>query len=170
MKKKRSDHVGSAPMKEWFVEDPRAKVYAALLEWAVVHADQLVLTAPPVEEPDKPYVEVLKLLSSNLIKPPTIAKAGPGVHSGLLSKVYRYRYDVNCMRRLVQLATGMLDWRYPDRPEDLSLLRAGEEWLYSVAHEAQCVLKVSEEEMGRLQSHVPGLRVLSGPGYRSGSR
>ncbi|WP_159397588.1 hypothetical protein [Sorangium cellulosum] len=81
-------------------------------------------------------------------------------------KRYVYRFDSGLANKLSELADGVFDWDFPDRPADLALMSGADDWLVSVAHERMCFITTTKEELRALCSAVPSLRVESGPGYR----
>jgi hypothetical protein len=56
------------------------------------------------------------------------------------------------------MTKSLYQWRYPDLPEDLCLLRSDEtSWLVTVAHEDIGYFELFEDEWLRLQKNLPGL-------------
>lgn len=76
------------------------------------------------------------------------------------ARVFRYVYSRGVIDRVGRAASSIYDWRQPDRPEDLALLRAdGSRWLSSDARGRRVIFTLSDPERARLVDQVPPLAV-----------
>ncbi|WP_437306503.1 hypothetical protein [Sorangium sp. So ce388] len=146
----------------WYLDEPRGETYRQLLRFAVGRVERATLDPLGVINPQCMHA-INKLLSHQI--------GGPAANAEIPEKEsrrkrYIYRFDSDLAKKLSELAEGIFDWEWPDRPTDLVLLRGTDEWLTSVAHEQLCCVTMTKDEFALLCSAVPSLRVKSGPGYR----
>jgi len=71
----------------------------------------------------------------------------PGTQTSDVADVYRYRLEDGFSAMLTESVEGLFEWRQPDRPEDLCLMRpSGQPWLVTVAHEREAWLGLTHNE------------------------
>jgi hypothetical protein len=62
---------------------------------------------------------------------------------------------------LRRAANALYEWQQPDRPEDLAFLRDDDTpWLFSIAHEDEAFLVVTERELESTRARLPRLGPL----------
>jgi hypothetical protein len=150
----------------WYLDEPRGETYRQLLRFAVGRVDRATLRPLGAVNPQCMHV-INKLLPHQIGGPAVNAEVSD---SESRRKRYIYRFDSDLAKKLSELAEGIFDWEWPDRPTDLVLLRGTDDWLASVAHEQLCSMTMTKDEFALLCSAVPSLQVQSGPGHRGGHR
>ncbi|MGC4114480.1 MAG: hypothetical protein QM765_07690 [Myxococcales bacterium] len=127
------------------VEEPRGRSYRELLE----KTRCLYTSFGLVEHRNMPLSAegraVLKRLAPFLISEDP-AKKWPGTETYMpTATVRRYLLSPNSEAVLMESARGLFDWRQPDLPEDLHLLRPdGSVLLASVAHEREAFIEATD--------------------------
>jgi hypothetical protein len=86
----------------------------------------------------------------------------PGTRlSGREARVYRYSLSPGCVAVLENGVYGLFDWQQPGRPEDLCLLRNdGSAVLTSIAHEEDCFVTLSDEDLAAVHAKCPDIHRL----------
>lgn len=70
--------------------------------------------------------------------------------------VFKYAICREFIDELKKAAKGVYSWLQPDLPEDLCLMRVDKTpWFYSVAHEAESYLELSDDELALLTKSIP---------------
>ena len=157
---------GSRQTHTWHLDEPRGETYRQLLRFAVGRVERAALR--PLGAINPRCMHAINTLLPHQI-------GGPAVNAEISDsesrrKRYIYRFDSDLATNLSELADGIFDWEWPDRPTDLVLQRGADDWLASVAHEQLCSMTMTKDEFASLCSAVPSLRVQSGPGHRGGHR
>lgn len=150
----------------WYLDEPRGETYRQLLRFGVGRVERATLG--PLSTINPRYTHAVNKLSPHQIGGPPASACVSDRESQ--RKRYVYRFDSALANELSELADGIFDWEFPDRPTDLVLLRGAGDWLVSVAHEQLCFMTMTRDEFASLCSAVPSLGVHSGPGYRGGRR
>lgn len=101
-------------------------------------------------------LECLRLLQEHFLQREE-RSAWPGtVIWGRTASVFTYRLNSGSLATLLELGSSFSTWLEPDRPEDLSFLRADfTVWLGSVAHEHDVFLELEEHELIELLQIAP---------------
>ena len=74
--------------------------------------------------------------------------------------VIKFAYTSESAELLKSSSEGLFDWRQPQLPEDLSLLRPnGDPWLVTISHEQDAFLDLSEIELASIRRTLPRLAV-----------
>jgi len=70
--------------------------------------------------------------------------------------VLTFRLERAVVALLAEHASSLYDWRQPELPEDLCLLREdGDAALVTIAHEHDAYLILSPAELDRLEAEIP---------------
>lgn len=143
-----------------FYTDPKGEAYKRLIDFVVERTEQFVLSEmDPATENRKRYVELMRKLEPFLIEQCTMEqmqrKSGSNYSEGTYY-IYRCCKDAGCV--LKEAANGLYDWLQPNMPEDLCFWDAnGADYLYTIAHEEMCGIRMNEEEAIQLADLIPGL-------------
>ncbi|MFN2451599.1 MAG: hypothetical protein ABR541_04530 [Candidatus Dormibacteria bacterium] len=130
------------------IDEPVGGDYRSLLDVALPHCDSAVLgiTAQPTAE----AVAALARLEPFAAQP-----SAPG------GGIRRFHFTRESVPVLKQLAVGLYDWRAPDRPSDLCLLRSdGTPWMVSVAAQRLGYIELAPFERLLLTRTAPGLAAV----------
>ena len=74
------------------------------------------------------------------------------------ARAFKYRLNASSAQLLQDVCSSFSNWIAPNRPEDLSLLRADSTvWLGSVAHEKDVFLELEDAELRNLALAAPDL-------------
>ena len=77
---------------------------------------------------------------------------------GHTARLTFFAFNEESVTVLKESAVSLYQWQQPALPEDLCLLRPGDEpWLVSIAHERDSYLAITEEERDALVELVPEL-------------
>lgn len=103
-------------------------------------------------------MKLLENLREHLVKQEERADWPGTVLYGRTASVFTYRLDPASALVLLQSASAFSSWLEPDRPEDVSFLRADFSlWLASVAHEGDVFLELESQEFLSLAQLAPQL-------------
>ena len=70
--------------------------------------------------------------------------------------VFKYAICREFIDEIKKASMGVYSWIQPDLPEDLCLMRADKTpWFYSVAHETESYLELSDDEFALLKTSIP---------------
>ena len=144
-----------------FTSEPRGDVYRALVEVAAGFCSSALLVVRDGLGLSEAASQILEKLGPHL-ESKGRESAWPGTELlGHEATVYRFKLAPEARWGLATAAAGLFDWRQPDRPEDLCLLRSdGSAWLGSIAHERDAFLSLSAEEVRRLEAEAPAIWAL----------
>ncbi|MDA1324473.1 MAG: hypothetical protein O3C34_06990 [Proteobacteria bacterium] len=141
------------------IEEPRGKIYQALLMYAQKKCPYFLLVEPPGAGVDSEGTAVLLSLVQFLVEEKA-TKEWPGtIHLGNReATAFTFNFTPESLGLLLDATNGLYEWRLPSRPENLSLLRPDRSpWLTSIAHETDAYFKISEKEKSELVSEIPDL-------------
>ena len=136
-----------------FNSEPNEKTYEYLIDYAVEKnkCKFVFLIVRNNTTLNKSGLYALKLLTPYL---ETIQEVSEWPGTKLYehtAKLYKYKFRVGLTERIKELSTGFYDWVHPDLPEDLSLMVTEElPWLFTIAHEKDAVLCLTEDEENEL--------------------
>lgn len=142
-----------------FDSPPSGSVYIELLKLGCRLASEAVLVvAEPGRDPGAAISDELSVLRPFLIEQ-RLAREWPGTVSLVHpSTVYRYRTCPDLAIALASLRQGLLDWRHPEAPEDLSFVRAnGRPLLVTTSHEGEAYLLLDDAERALVGIEFPAL-------------
>lgn len=92
-------------------------------------------------------LECLRLLHEHVLQEEERSDWPGTVIWGRTASVFTYRLNAASVETLLEVGSSFSTWLEPDRPEDLSFLRADfSVWLGSVAHEHDVFLELEERE------------------------
>ncbi|MGO4500924.1 leucine-rich repeat domain-containing protein [Paenibacillus sp. 2RAB27] len=152
--------------------DPKGDAYAQVIDLAIRNSECFVLSERLWHLADgepKQYTSVLVALEPYLVK--TIIIQGENIEDVIqIKKEYRshafytagsyylYRSCEESGYLLKQMANQLSDWIFPKLPEDLCFLKeGGGDYLYSIVHEDEYGMDVTEEEAMGLMDQMTGL-------------
>ncbi|KRE59747.1 leucine-rich repeat domain-containing protein [Paenibacillus sp. Soil750] len=152
--------------------DPKGDAYAQVIDLAIRNSECFVLSERLWHLADgeqKQYTSVLEALEPYLVK--TIIIQGENIEDVIqIKKEYRshafytagsyylYRCCEESGHLLKQMANQLSDWIFPKLPEDLCFLKeGGGDYLYSIVHEDEYGMDVTEEEAMGLMDQMTGL-------------
>lgn len=143
-----------------FYTDPKGEAYERLIDYVIDRTDQFVLSemVPPTGN-RKRYVELMRKLEPFLLEQCSMEeiqrKSGSNYSEGTY---YIYRCCEETGSVLKEAVNGLYDWLQPNMPEDLCFWDAnGADFLYTIAHEEMCGIRINEAEAIQLADHIPGL-------------
>jgi hypothetical protein len=80
---------------------------------------------------------------------------------GHTASVSSYRLDPGLVEALAGAVAGLYQWRQPELPEDLCLLRPdGSPWLVTIAHERDGYFTLDDAERAALVAALPSIEPL----------
>lgn len=131
--------------------------YAALLRASLHSCSQFMLIVRD-EKDRRAATETLDILREHLISEEETSE-WPGTRLlGRKAHAFRYRLTASSAQLLQDVCSSFSSWIAPDRPEDLSLLRADSSvWLGSIAHEKDIFLELEDAELRNLALGAPDL-------------
>lgn len=130
------------------IAEPVGGDYCSLLDVALPHCDSAVLGVGA-----RPSAEAAAALAR--LEP--FATQPSGAEGGMR----RFAFTTESLPVLKQLAAGLYDWRAPDRPTDLCLLRSdGTPWMVSVAAQRLGYIELAPFERLLLTRAAPGLAAV----------
>jgi len=151
------------------LEEPTGDVFRRLLEYGAKCCSHILLVSRPTLSFGANAHQTLTALEPHLEWMKELSSWPGTVLFGQTASVRCYRLNPDVVRTVGGAAIGLYDWRQPNLPEDLSLVRAdGRPWLVSIAHERDAYLDISPDELTSVMSEVHGLR-LGRPGCNSSS-
>jgi hypothetical protein len=141
--------------------EPTGDLYRTLLGVAQDHCDAALLVVRDESWLDDQGRQVIAGLRPFLREAREAAEWPGTVLLGGADAATLLTYDLSSpsVELLRKAVDGLYGWRAP-MPEDLALLRNGEAWLASIAHERDSYLDVTAEEARKLVRREPGLRDL----------
>ena len=144
-----------------FTEQPVGYVYRRLIDHALGECKSALLVVRPTLHLSSRAADVLMNLGTHLEQQWNGSEwPGTRLYDGS-AELFRYNFDAECAEMLKQSANALYDWRQPELPEDLCLLRAdGSPWLVSISHESDGYLYLTQTEMSRLATALPELVTL----------
>lgn len=139
-----------------FSSEPQEQVYRDLIDLALSvgqckYAFLIVREKIPLDqngnqalEDLNPHIETVKDVSE---------WPGTKLHNQT-AKLYSYRFDQECAAALKTIASRLYEWEQPHLPEDLGLmLDETAPWLFTIAHERDAVLCLTDDELGEIQKN-----------------
>ena len=144
-----------------FRSEPKGRLYRMLLDQAAKTCPAFLLVRRPAEPLSPSGDDVQKRLSAFLISEKQ-SSGWPGTQLlGHEATVFKYEFRPDSLKILTRSASRLFQWRQPELPEDLCLLRQdGSPWLVSIAHESDAYLELSGDEERQLSAEMPELRAL----------
>lgn len=143
-----------------FYTDPKGEAYDRLIDFVIERTDKFVLSEryPPTGN-GKRYVDLMRKLEPFLLEKCSMeemqGKSGSNYSEGTY---YIYRSCNEAGSVLKEAVNGLYDWLQPNMPEDLCFWDAnGADYLYTIAHEEICGIRLNEEEANQLADLIPGL-------------
>ena len=149
------------------VAEPRGHLYRALIKWCASRCAAALVVVRDCAALSERAQDVLCQLDPALATI-EIAQQWPG--TTLLSSrdraaVYRYELTAPIVEVLAAAVDGLYEWKAPDRPDDLCLLRnGGAAMLTTIAHERDAYLNLTPDEATALPQALASLRVTRRPG------
>ncbi|CAN7541792.1 leucine-rich repeat domain-containing protein [Paenibacillus sp. LjRoot153] len=152
--------------------DPKGEAYEQVIDLAIRNSECFVLSERLwhlADGEEKLYTSALEALEPYLEK--TIIIQGENIEDVIqIKKSYRSHafytagtyYLYKCCdesgKILKQMANQLSDWIFPKLPEDLCFLKeGGGDFLYSIVHEHEYGMDVTEEEAVALMDQITGL-------------
>lgn len=152
--------------------DPKGEAYEQVIDLAIRNSESFVLSERLwhlADGEEKLYTRVLEALEPYLLK--TIIIQGENIEDVIqIKKAYRshafytagtyylYRCCEESGNLLKLMANQLSDWIFPKLPEHLCFLKeGGGDFLYSIVHEHQYGMDVTEEEAMALMDQITGL-------------
>jgi len=133
-------------------------LYGDILDYAIGNSTTFLLVVRDSLGLSSGATELLERLRSFQVKD-CRASRWPGTE--LLNgtaRLVEYTYTAESEDILKQAAKSLFDWKQPDLPEDLCLLRAsGDVWMGTISHERDAFFEMEPEEMRAMLSHIPDL-------------
>jgi hypothetical protein len=134
-------------------------LYRSLLEFGMSRGFRVLLVEPPRIALGPAARAVLERLAKHEVRNYT-SNSWPG--TTLLrdtAKVHEYALTAESRDDLLASSKEISAWQAPDLAEDLCLLRPdGSPWLVTIAHEGDCYLEVTTEELKEVLTFVPELK------------
>jgi hypothetical protein len=139
-----------------FNEDVAGGDYASFLEYSLSMCSIGLLILRPNYRPSGRGIEFGANLQPSVVEIREQSE-WPGTKlSRRTVKVMYFIFDEGTAALLRRTTTSLFDWRWPELPEDLCLMRNDQSvWFGSTSHEAQGWLQVSEREMSMLRADHP---------------
>jgi hypothetical protein len=145
------------------VEEPRDELYRGLVRLAPRFCTSALLVVRPArgDRLGDRGVRLMSQLQSWLIETGERSE-WPGTRLiGHPASVFTYRLDPGFIEALDGAVAGLYEWRQPELPEDLCLLRAdGSPWLVTIAHERDAYFRLDDIERAELVSALPRIEPL----------
>ena len=142
------------------IKEPSGRIYTELLSYSMNTCDKFSLVERNFEKSNE-FQKAMEILEDFLIQKEKTNK-WPGTE--LLSPsehgiVNYYELNNQSIDILLNLSNRLYDWTYPERPEDLILIRKdGNPWLVTISHEEDAYFEMTEDEMKLICLNVEGLR------------
>jgi RHS repeat-associated protein len=141
--------------------EPEGDVYAGLLEAALTISKSGLLVVRDTIELAPSGAAILAELNEFMLNK---ARSNRWPGTTLLDSeatVYRFAVRPESIDVLRRAANALYEWQQPDRPEDLAFLRDDDTpWLFSIAHEDEAFLVVTERELESTRARLPRLGPL----------
>jgi hypothetical protein len=78
----------------------------------------------------------------------------------VFARIYWFRLDPTSADLLAQAADGLYEWRWPELPRDLCLMRSrDDEWLVNMAADEDAYLWLTQAEANQLTVAIPSLEL-----------
>ena len=139
-------------------------LYRAVLDYAIQEglAEVLLVSRPDVVPGSAPSPLLPHLAPALVGQEETSSWPGTTLCCGQTAAVLHYRLDADVAAILTEVASSVFDWKAPDLPEDIALLRAdGSPWLASIQHERDAWFELTDDERDRLLAAIPALAPLN---------
>lgn len=144
------------------IKEPSGGIYTELLNYSLNACDKFSLVERNFEKSDE-FQKAMEILDKFLIqKEKTNKWPGTELLGSLDYGMVNY-YELNhkSVDILLNLSNRLYDWNYPERPEDLILIRKdGNPWLVTISHEEDAYFEMTEDEMKLICLDVEGLSGL----------
>ncbi|MCU1373172.1 MAG: hypothetical protein JWO68_458 [Actinomycetia bacterium] len=137
--------------------EPTGETYRRLLELANRSCTEALLVVHPRDGLSSGASDVLASLAPHRLSVEDRSSWPGTTLAGRTAEVHTFRFDGGVGDLLGAAVDGLYAWQQPDRPEDLCLLRHGEPWLVTVAHQGAAHLVLTPEERARLDDALPEL-------------
>jgi hypothetical protein len=139
-----------------FASEPAGKTYSLLLSSAVGLCKRTLLVVRPDLGLSSAGADLLERLRPHGLRaharsswPGTVLVQGS-------ASVHESAFNATVARTLHSAAQRLFQWRQPELPEDLCLLREdGSPWLTTIAHEQEAYLSLSDAELEKLNRRFP---------------
>lgn len=134
------------------VSEPRGEAYVQLLHLLKPFASAVLFVIRHGIPLSIDATLFLKKIAKYLIRHEEQSSWPGTVLIGHTASVLTYKYESEVISEILSYSSGLYDWRQPELPEDLCLLREGEkELLTTVSHEkfSYLVVEHSEKELVR---------------------
>lgn len=139
-----------------FTREPRDSFYCALVDAGMSVCDRFLLVIRQTCSVSAPATA-----TTNQLRPYQLSQEnasewpGTRLHHGCALVTY-YEFNQHSASVLKSTAHGLYDWKQPELPEDLCLLRPdGTPWLVSIAHESDAYVELTGTEYSSLVALVP---------------
>jgi hypothetical protein len=134
--------------------------YRDLLRISVQYSDRFLLVLRSNLELNEEGHNALEMLSPFILNSEERAE-WPGTRLLVgTAAVNKYRLNQDSLGLLLKLSQNLYDWKQPNLPEDLGLLRSDDSpFLGSIAHEKDAFLTLDSEEHRTLVREMPGLNI-----------
>jgi len=74
--------------------------------------------------------------------------------------VREYQLTGSSLELICSLSDSLYDWKQPERPEDLALLRVDDSvFMGSISHEKDAFVSLSDDELRLLREKIPDLQI-----------
>jgi hypothetical protein len=146
-------------MKTYTIAHPLpSKLYEDILDYAIGKSATFLLVVRDSLGLSSRATELLERLRSSLVKDRRGSRwPGTELIKGT-ARIVEYTYTRESKDILKQVAKDLYDWKQPDLPEDLCLLKpSGDVWMATISHERDAFFEMETEELTAMLSHIPGL-------------
>ncbi len=135
-----------------------SNLYGDILDYAVGKSTTFLLVVRDSLGLSLRATELLDRLRRFLVKDHRATKwPGTELLKGT-ARVIEYTYTHESEDILKQVAKSLYDWKQPDLPEDLCLLRpSGDVWMATISHEQDAFFEMETEELRVMLKHIPDL-------------
>jgi hypothetical protein len=135
-----------------------SKLYGDILDYAIGKSTTFLLVVRDWLGLSSRATELLERLRSFLVKDHRASRwPGTELIKGT-ARIVEYTYTHESEDILKQVAKGLYDWKQPDLPEDLCLLRpSGDVWMATISHERDAFFEMQTEELRVMLKHIPDL-------------
>ncbi|RPH69772.1 hypothetical protein EHM76_06925 [bacterium] len=147
------------PPKTYTVTHPlHSRLYGGILDYAVGKSATFLLVVRDSLGLSARATGLLERLRDFLVKDYRSSRwPGTELIKGS-ARLLEYTYTCESKDILKHVTKGLYDWKQPDLPEDLCLLRAsGDVWMATISHERDAFFEMGTEELRTMLRHIPDL-------------